>query len=118
MHAQLVIKLQVARTLQSPIHPFSLQFEHMADADCVPAATDRVGRCGKKTCPTYVHYKLFSGSHFFCCFLTFQLYFCCFTFARLLSLSSNQSSMMSGEDRRLECTHAHVNAINPAFKAK
>ena len=35
----------------SVVHPFSVPFEHPADADCVPTA-----RCGKKTFPTYVHY--------------------------------------------------------------
>ena len=41
-----------------------------------------------------------------------------FLFASLLSLSCNRRSRMSGEDRRLACAHAHVNAINPAFKAR
>ena len=83
------------------VYPFSLQFEHPADADCVPAAAYNVGRCGKKTCPTYVHYyQLFRIS-----------FFCWFSFAWLFSLSCNRRSWMSGEDRRLSCTHAHINAI-------
>ena len=53
-----------AMVLWGGIHPFSLQFEHPEDTDCVPAAVDSVGSCGKKTCPTYMKNQLFRISFF------------------------------------------------------
>ena len=70
--------------------------------------TDSVRGYSKKKCSTYVHFQLFR-----ILFIVFE-----FLFASLLSLSCNRRSRMSGEDRRLACAHAHVNAINPAFKAR
>ena len=91
----------------SVVHPFSLHFEHPV-ADCVPAAADSVRGYSKKKCSTYVHFQLFRIS-----FIVFG-----FLFASLLSLSSNRRSRMSREDRRIACAHAHVNTINPVFKAR
>ena len=93
--------------VQVSVHPFSLHFEHPV-ADCVPAAADSVRGYSKKKSSTYVHFQLFR-----ILFIVFG-----FLFASLLSLSCNRRSRMSGEDRRLACAHAHVNAINPAFKAR
>ena len=66
------------------LHPFSLQFEHPADADYLSTAADSVRRCGRKMFPTYVHYKLFRIFFFFV-------------------LQSEIQDVW-----RLACTHAHV----------
>ena len=77
-----------------------------ADADGIPADADGVGGCTKKTYPIYVHYQIFRIS----LFVGFRL---------PVALAVLQSEIQYGWRRwRLACTHAHINAINPAFKAR
>ena len=91
--------------IQVRVHPFSLQFEHLADADCVPTAADKDGVAKRRAllmCTTSS-----SESRFLSVFVC------------QVALAVLQSEIQDvWRRKRLACTHAHVNAINPAFKAR
>ena len=90
---------------QVQVHPFSLHFERRG---LRTTAADSARGYSKKTCPTYVHYQFFR--------ISFIVYW--FPIAGLLSLSCNWRSRMSGEERRLECTHAHVLRNKPHVQSE
>ena len=99
--AWLLLKSRMGRGTSRPVleslgTPLFTSVWTPADAYCVP------------------HYRGYRGR--VCQIVSLQdLPFSWFSFARLLSLSCNPGCL--DVSRRLACTHAHVNAINPALKA-